>query len=100
MSPFAASCTCPLRIMFMISKPCSVLLAVSNEKKPMPGFVKRLIKRLVKPGMGFFSIKTAWRTLQGYEMMNMIRKGQVQGVKKADSPSQAAFIAGPFGVVA
>jgi IS6 family transposase len=25
----------------------------------------RFIKRLVKPGMGFFSFKTAWRTLQG-----------------------------------
>jgi transposase, IS6 family len=28
----------------------------------------RLIKRLVKPGMGFFSIETAGRTLQGYEV--------------------------------
>lgn len=36
----------------------------------------RFIKRLVKPGMGFFSFETAWRTLQGYEMINMIRKGQ------------------------
>ena len=40
----------------------------------------RFIKRLTKPGMGFFSFETAWRTLQGYEMMNMLRKGQVQGV--------------------
>ncbi|GHO72150.1 IS6 family transposase [Ktedonobacter sp. SOSP1-52] len=44
----------------------------------------RFIKRLTKPGMGFFSFETAWRTLQGYEMMNMIRKGQVQGVAKGD----------------
>jgi transposase, IS6 family len=29
----------------------------------------RFIKRLTKPGMGFFSFETAWRTLQGYEMM-------------------------------
>jgi IS6 family transposase len=35
----------------------------------------RFIKRLVKPGMGFFSFETACRTLQGYEMINMIRKG-------------------------
>jgi transposase, IS6 family len=34
----------------------------------------RFIKRLVKPGLGFFSDETAWRTLQGYETMNMIRK--------------------------
>jgi hypothetical protein len=30
--------------------------------------------------------------------MNMIRKGQVQGVKKGETPSQAAFIAELFGV--
>ncbi len=34
----------------------------------------RFIKRLVKPGMGFFSFETAGRTLQGYEVMHMIRK--------------------------
>jgi len=27
----------------------------------------RFIKRLVKPGMGFFSFETAGRTLQGYK---------------------------------
>src|SRR6266516_6395056 len=44
----------------------------------------RFIKRLVKPGLGFFSLETAWRTLRGYEAMNMIRKGQMQGVAKGD----------------
>jgi transposase, IS6 family len=58
----------------------------------------RFIKRLVKPGMGFFSFETAWRTLQGYEVMNMLRKGQVQGVNRGDSLSQAAFIAELFDV--
>ena len=38
----------------------------------------RFIKRRVKPGLGFASYQTAWRTLQGYEAMNMIRKGQVK----------------------
>ena len=42
----------------------------------------RFIKRLVKLGMGFFSLETAWRTLQGYEVMNIMRKGQVQGINK------------------
>ncbi len=42
----------------------------------------RCIKRLVKPGMGFFSFETAWRTLQGYEVINMMRKGQMQGVTR------------------
>ena len=58
----------------------------------------RFIKRLVKLGMGFFSFETAWRTLQGYEAMNMFRKGQIRGVEKGDSRKQAAYIASLFGV--
>jgi IS6 family transposase len=34
--------------------------------------------------MGFFSFETAWKPLQGFEVMNMIRKGQLQGVEKGD----------------
>jgi transposase, IS6 family len=60
----------------------------------------RFIKRLTKPAMGFFSFNTAWRTLQGYEVMNMIRKGQVQGVDKGDVRSQVALITKLFGVAA
>jgi transposase-like protein len=60
----------------------------------------RFIKRLTKPGMGFFSFETAWRTLQGYEMMNMLRKGQIQGVDKGDVQGQAALVARLFEVVA
>src|SRR5712691_1988179 len=60
----------------------------------------RFIKRLVKPGMGFFSIETAGRTLQGYEVMNMIRKGQMRRVGKGDINWQVAFIASLFGVAA
>jgi IS6 family transposase len=58
----------------------------------------RFIKRLVKPGMGFFSLQTAWNTLQGYESMNMIRKGQMHGVVKGDITGQIALIARLFGV--
>jgi IS6 family transposase len=58
----------------------------------------RFIKRLVKPGMGFFSFETAGRTLQGYEVTNMIRKGQVRGVGKGDISGQVSFIASLFGV--
>ncbi len=60
----------------------------------------RFIKRLTKPGMGFFSFETAWRTLQGFEIMNMIRKGQVQGVEKGDVRGQVTLIAALFGIVA
>jgi transposase-like protein len=58
----------------------------------------RFIKRRVKPGLGFVSFETAWRTLQGYEIMNMIRKGQFQGVGKGDLRGQVAFISRLFGV--
>ncbi len=59
----------------------------------------RFIKRLVKPGMGFFSFETAWRTLQGYEAMNMIRKGQASGVGRGDISGQVTFVASLFGVI-
>jgi transposase, IS6 family len=58
----------------------------------------RFIKRLVKPGLGFFSFETAWRTLQGYEVMNMIRKGQMEEVAKGDIPAQVHFISVTFGL--
>ena len=60
----------------------------------------RFIKRLTKPGMGFFSFETAWRTLQGFEMMNMIRKGQLQGVNKGDIRGQIALVNTLFGMLA
>jgi IS6 family transposase len=60
----------------------------------------RFIKRLVKPGLGFFSFETAWRTLQGYEVMHLMRKGQVNGVVKGDITGQVTFIASLFGVAA
>jgi IS6 family transposase len=60
----------------------------------------RFIKRLVNPGMGFFSVETAGRTLQGDEVLNMIRKGQVRGVGKGDITGQVSFIASLFGVAA
>ena len=60
----------------------------------------RFIKRLTTPGMGFFSFETAWRTLQGFEMMNMIRKGQVKNVGKGDILDQVALVSSLFGVAA
>ncbi len=60
----------------------------------------RFIKRLVKPGMGFFSFERAWRTLQGDEARNLVRKGQMRGVAKGDLMGQGAFIASLFGVAA
>ncbi len=60
----------------------------------------RFIKRLVKPGMGFGSFNTARRTLKGYEILNMLRKGQVKKVEKGAVTERVKFIAEIFGVAA
>lgn len=60
----------------------------------------RAIKRLVKPGMGFSSFNTARRTLRGYEAMNMLRKGQIQGVAKGDIRAQTEFVSQLFRLAA
>ncbi|MBD3886490.1 DDE-type integrase/transposase/recombinase [Phormidium tenue FACHB-886] len=60
----------------------------------------RNIKRIVKSMMGFKTFNTARRTLSGIEAMNMIRKGQVKGIKQGDRVSQAKFIEAILGVVA
>jgi len=72
-----------------------------RQRKDLNNLVEqdhRFIKRLVKLGMGFFSFETAWRTLQGYETMNMLRKGQICGIEKGDSMKRVIFIASLFGV--
>jgi transposase, IS6 family len=60
----------------------------------------RFIKRLVNPGLGFGSFNTARRTLRGDEAMNMIRKGQINGVEKGDIWAQAEFGSQIFAVAA
>jgi transposase, IS6 family len=60
----------------------------------------RFIKRRVNPGLGFSSFKTAHRTIKGYEAMNMIRKGQIEGVGRKDIRGQVGFVAGLFRIAA
>jgi hypothetical protein len=60
----------------------------------------RRIKRLVHPGLGFGSFRTARRTLAGVEAMAMIRKRQVRNINGSDIRGQATFIAGLFGIAA
>jgi transposase-like protein len=60
----------------------------------------RRLKRLVRPGLGFGGLETAKRTLAGYEVVAMIRKGQVHNVGGQDMKAQAAFVASLFGVAA
>jgi len=59
----------------------------------------RNIKQITKPMMEFQSFNTARRTLRGIEVMNRIRKGQVNGIDQGNHVSQAQFIEEIFGVV-
>jgi transposase, IS6 family len=58
----------------------------------------RAIKRRVRAMQGFRSFHCAWRTIQGIETVNMIRKGQIRWLRKDDILGQAAFIVALFGV--
>jgi IS6 family transposase len=58
----------------------------------------RSIKRCVNASLGFRSFDGAQRTIQGYEAMHMIRKGQVRWLSKDDLAAHVRFIKVIFGV--
>jgi transposase, IS6 family len=60
----------------------------------------RSIKRRVNASLGFRSFDGAQRTIQGYEAMHMIRKGQVRWLSKDDIAAQVRFIQAIFGIAA
>jgi transposase, IS6 family len=60
----------------------------------------RCVKRRVNPGLGFGAFATAQRTIQGYEAMHMLHKGQLEGVTKGDVLAQNRVINQLFGVAA
>jgi len=60
----------------------------------------RLIKRRVNPCLGFFRFNTAWRTIRGYESMNMIRKWQIAGISRGEIQRQVKFVSNLFGIAA
>ena len=60
----------------------------------------QFVKRLVNPGLGFGAFHTAQRTIQGYEAMHMLRKGQLEGIAKRDVLAQNQVINHMFGVAA
>ena len=57
----------------------------------------RAIKRRVRASQGFGSFDAAWRTIQGIETINVIRKGQVRWIPKDNIAGQVAFVSGLFG---
>ncbi len=60
----------------------------------------RFIKKLVKAGLWFKSPPSARRTLQGYEAMHMIRKGQISKIQVNNVQNQGRFIKSLFGATA
>ncbi len=60
----------------------------------------RTVKKRARLAKGYGSFSTAWRTLQGIEAVNMVRKGRVRWVPKGDAVAAAYFIAELFGVAA
>jgi transposase, IS6 family len=60
----------------------------------------RFVKRRVNPGLGFGAFHTAQRTIQGYEAIHMLRKGQIEGMAKRDVLAQNRVINQLFGLAA
>jgi transposase, IS6 family len=60
----------------------------------------RFIKKRIAASLGFRSADGAWRTIEGYEAMHAIRKGQVRRLEKGDAVGQRRFIHSLFGVAA
>jgi transposase-like protein len=58
----------------------------------------RTVKKRVWLAKGYGSFQSAWRTLQGIETVQMIRKGRVRWLAKRDVLGQALFIGGLFGL--
>jgi len=74
-----------------------------RQKKYLNNIVEqdhRGIKRLVKPEMGFGKFNTTRRTIRGYKIMHMLKKGQVEKVGKGAVRERVNFIAEIFGVTA
>jgi transposase-like protein len=60
----------------------------------------RFVKKRIAASLWFRSVDGALRTIQGYEAMNMIRKGQVRWLAKGDVMGQVPFIEHAFGIAA
>ena len=60
----------------------------------------RFIKKRITASLGFRSAEGAWRTIESYEAMHLIRKGQIRWLAKGDVVGQSRFIHILFGVTA
>jgi len=69
----------------MALKPIEMVLSITN-------YCGKFCMTEQLPDQLSFCNTAVWRTLQGFEVMNMIRKGQVQGVAKGDVRGQVALV--------
>ena len=60
----------------------------------------RFIKKRIVASQWFRSVQGAVNTIQGYEAMHMIRKGQVRWLRKRDIAGQVRFVNRAFGLAA
>src|SRR6185312_13181817 len=60
----------------------------------------RTVKKRVWLAKGYGSFHSAWRAIQGIETIEMIRKGRVKWLGKADALGQKLFIDELFGLAA
>ena len=60
----------------------------------------RFIKKRIMASQWFRSVDAALHTIQGYEAMHMIRKGQIRWLKKGDIAGQIRFVNHIFGLAA
>jgi transposase, IS6 family len=60
----------------------------------------RFIKKRITASLGFRSAEGACRTIEGYEAMHAIRKGQIRWVAQGDPVGQRQFIHTILGVAA
>ena len=74
-------------------RPCTCLNNVVEQDH-------RFVKSRVNPGLGFGAFHSAQRTIQGYEAMHMLRKGQLAGIVRRDVIAQNRVINQLFGLVA
>jgi IS6 family transposase len=54
------------------------------------------LKRLIKPTPGFWSMKTAYATIKGFEFLRMIRQGQCL-LREPGSAGEVRFVNKLFG---
>ena len=74
-------------------RPCPCLNNVLEQDN-------RFVKKRIAASLWFRSVDGALRTIEGYEAMNIIRKGQVRWLAKGDVVGQIRFIERAFGIAA